>query len=393
MHKFLFSLVLFIVSFSSSAQSVIKIGAPLPLTGKLTLEAEKQQRGYELWADLINNKGGIYIGGDPHLVKIIYADYEPNSEKARNATEDLILKNKVNFLFAPYGSKATREASVVAEKYNIPMIAVTASSQQAYSRGHQYLFGIFTPNKTLIDPLLDLVKQSTNNINNVALLVRNDLFPLSIAREVMKACNEEEIDIVFYNKYPVGTIDHSERLLQVKKLNPEWIFALGYTDDLILLRQEMSKYNLTAPLLTMIAAPAYQEFIDATGILAENITSTAWWHPAVQYTGNDIFGTTQNFVQLFKSRYGKLPDYVEASAALAGTLFQLAIERANSIEGKLVREELALFDETTFWGPIKFGENGQNSAPSPLVFQIQNSKPVVISPTKIATGKLMIGIN
>ena len=386
-------ILLFMTSMFSYAQPVINIGAPLPFTGKLSLEAAKQKRGYELWADIVNAQGGIDVAGVNHVVKITYIDYQPKFGKARAAVESLVMKHKVNLLFAPYGSMAAREASAVAEKHQIPMIAVTASSHQTYSRGHKYIFGIFTPNQTLIDPLMDLVQKESTQVNRIALVVRKDLFPLSIAREVVKSSNDRGIDVVFYEKYAIDTKDYAAQLIKLKKLNPNWIFALGYTSDLVLLRKQMSEFGISAQVLTMMAAPAYQEFIDETGALSENITSTAWWHPAVRYTGNDIFGTTEYFVDAFYKRYGKRPDYVEASAALAGTLFQLAIERSGSIKGALVRDALANIDETTFWGPIRFAENGQNNAPSPLVFQIQNKKAVVIYPNHIATGQLRLGVN
>jgi branched-chain amino acid transport system substrate-binding protein len=385
-------MVLFLVSSVSYSQPSIYIGAPLPLTGKLALEGEKQQRGYNLWANLVNKQGGINVNGIKHVVNIIYSDYQSDSTKVRKITEALVDTNNINFLFAPYGSMATRDASAVAQKKHIPMIAVTASSVQTYSRGHDYLFGIFTPNNTLIEPLISLVKENFPQIKKMALIIRDDLFPQSIAREIGIFSSKVGIDIIFYSKYNIGTTDYSLINQKLKTLRPDWIVALGYTTDLVLLRKQIAQYNITAPILTMIAAPAYQEFIDATGILAENVSSVSWWHPAIKYNGNDIFGTTENFVQLFKNRYSSLPDYVEASAALAGVLFQMSIERAGSIDGKKVRNELAKINETTFWGPIRFGKNGQNNASSPLIFQIQNGKPIIIYPTELAKGKMMLGI-
>ena len=44
------------------AQDVIKVGAPLPLTGPLSPEGLKQKRGYDLWAEAANAKG-IKAGG------------------------------------------------------------------------------------------------------------------------------------------------------------------------------------------------------------------------------------------------------------------------------------------------------------------------------------------
>ena len=116
--------------FPAAAQDAIKVGAPLPLTGPLSPEGLKQQRGYDLWAEAANAKGGIKAGGKTYKVEIVYADYASNTPRAVQSAERMITEDKVNFLFAPFGSGATKAASAVSEKYGIPMIAPTASSAE-----------------------------------------------------------------------------------------------------------------------------------------------------------------------------------------------------------------------------------------------------------------------
>ncbi len=60
---------------------------------------------------------------------------------------------------------------------------------------------------------------------------------------------------------------------------------------------------------------------------------------------------------------------------MCGALFQLAIEKAGSIDRDKVRDALAKLDVVTFWGPVKFGANGQINSLEPPVFQIQGGKP------------------
>ena len=40
------------------SQDIIRVGAPLPLTGPLSPEGVKQKQGYDLWAETANAKGG-----------------------------------------------------------------------------------------------------------------------------------------------------------------------------------------------------------------------------------------------------------------------------------------------------------------------------------------------
>jgi branched-chain amino acid transport system substrate-binding protein len=378
---------------SAAADDVIRFGAPLPLTGPLAPEGIKQQQGYDLWAEQANKAGGISVGGKKYKVEIVYADYQSNTPRAIQTTEQMITQDNVNFLFGAFGSGAAKAASTVSEKYKVPTIAATASSSQVYDQGYKYLFGTFTPNDTLTTPLTQIIKSKAPDVKKVAILARNDLFPLAIAQEMEKSAKANGFEVVYLEKYAIGTLDHSATLSQMKSLAPQWIFLTGYTNDLLLIRKQMVDQQMTAPVVTMIAGPAYQDFIEAAGQSAENLTSASWWHPAEEYAGKDIFGSTSNFVKLFRDKYKSEPDYGQASAALCGALFQVAIERAGSLDHDKVRDELAKLDIVTFFGPVKFGPNGQINSLEPPVFQIQGAKPVVLFPQAIKQGELKLGVN
>jgi branched-chain amino acid transport system substrate-binding protein len=390
--------VMAIASWSASgsqarAEDVIRFGAPLPLTGPLAPEGIKQQQGYDLWAEQANKAGGISVGGKKYKVEIVYADYQSNTPRAVQTTEQMITQDNINFLFGAFGSGAAKAASTVSEKYKVPTIAAAASSSQVYDQGYKYLFGTFTPNDTLTTPLTQIIKVKAPDVKKVAILARNDLFPLAIAQEMEKSARANGLEVVYFEKYAIGTLDHSATLSQIKSLDPQWIFVTGYINDLLLVRKQMVDQELKAPVVTMIAGPAYQDFIESAGQTAENITSASWWHPAERYDGTDIFGTTENFVKLFHDKYKSDPDYGQASAAVCGALFQMAIERAGSLDRDKVRDELAKLDVVTFWGPVKFGPNGQINSLEPPVFQIQNAKPVVLFPQPIKQGELKLGVN
>lgn len=377
---------------SAAADKTLKIGAPLPLTGPLSPEGIKQKNGYDLWAEKVNAAGGIKAGGDRYKVEIVYNDYQSNTPRAVQLAEKLITDDKVAFLFSPFGSGATKAASSVSEKYGIPTIAATASSEAVYDQGYKYLFGTFTPNSTLTEPLADIVKARAATVRKVAILARNDLFPLAIGQEMEKSAKKRGLDVVFFEKYAIGTLDHASALTQIRAAQPEWIFATGYINDLILIRKQMADLGIAAPVVTMIAGPAYKEFAEAMGKLAENVTSAAWWHPAVRYQGPDVFGTTEAYNRAFEAKYKTVPDYVEASASACGVILQLAIEKAGGVDPKVVRDALAAMDVTTFYGPVKFGPTGQIVSLKPPVFQLRDGKPVVIYPDEIRQGDFRVGV-
>jgi len=122
------------VQVTTAGQGTILIGAPLPLTGGLAREGLKLQRGYDLWAEEVNKAGGISVGNTRMPVKMVYYDYQSNTPRAVQLAEKLITYDKVNFLFSPFGSGATKAASAVSEKYVVPTIAPTACSVEVYEQ-------------------------------------------------------------------------------------------------------------------------------------------------------------------------------------------------------------------------------------------------------------------
>ena len=138
----------------------------------------------------------------------------------------------------------------------------------------------------------------------------------------------------------------------------------------------------------MIAGPAYQEFIDAAGAGGENITSAAWWHPAVRYKGPDVFGSTEAFNAAYAKKYGGEADYIEAGSAACGAILQMAIEKAGTTEPTKVRDAIAATDTDTFYGHVRFNAGGQINSLQPPVFQLMSGKPVLLWPDNIKTGEL-----
>ena len=151
----------------------------------------------------------------------------------------------------------------------------------------------------------------------------------------------------------------------------------------------MADIKLTAPVVTMITGPAYREFVDGLGKLAEGVTSASWWHHSLTYKSDDVFGSTEAFYKEFVAREKKDPDYVHASAAAALVALQKAIERAGTLDRAKVRDALAKLDILTFYGPIRFGSNGMNGGRDLPIVQVRDGKVVPLFPEAIKAGTLV----
>ncbi|WP_371422363.1 amino acid ABC transporter substrate-binding protein [Tardiphaga sp.] len=370
----------------ASAQDSLRIGAPLPLTGALAPEGAKLKQGYELWQEKVNAAGGIKAGEKKLKIELVYYDYQSTTPKAVQLAEKLITDDKVDFLFSPFGSGAAKAVSAVAEKAGVPLLASSASSAEVFDQGYKNLFGLYTDNSTLSEPIADLIKAKLPNVKRVAILARNDLYPLSLANEFEKSAKKRGFEVVFFEKYPIGTLDHSSALTQLRAAKPDWVVVTGYINDLILARKQAGELKVGGQVYTLINGPAYKEWIDAVGPLSENVTTASWFHPILNYKSEDVFGSTQDFVAQFKTKYGAEPDFTQASGAAVGVILQLAVERAASKDRDAVREQLVKGGFKTFFAPISFGPTGIANSYIPPVYQIQQGKVQVVYPADIATS-------
>jgi branched-chain amino acid transport system substrate-binding protein len=378
------------VAVPAKAEDVIKIGAPLALTGGLADEAKKQDVVWGMWLDKVNAAGGINVGGKKMKVELVKYDYQTNGTRAGQLAEKLITDDKVNFLMAPFGSGHTKIVAAVAERYQVPLIACAASSESVFNQKLKYLFGTLSPNGAMTDGMVKFFKAKAPSLKRVAVLGRDDVFPKAMAEGTAAAAKAQGLNVVYNKLYAVGTLDHSAAVSAIKAAKPDWVYVTGYTQDLILVRKQMADLGVKAPIITMVAGPAYREFTDGLGNLADGVTSSSWWHHATAYKGVGVWPTTADFYKEFVAKTKSDPDYVHASCGAAMEVLASAIQHAGTLDKTKVRDAIAATDINTFYGPIKFSANGMNLARDLPIIQVQNKHIKVLAPADIKDADLQL---
>lgn len=374
---------------ASADDDVLVIGAPLALTGGLADEGKKQQDVWKLWLDKINAAGGIDVAGKKMQVKFVEYDYQTDGKRAGQLAEKLINDDGVDVIMAPFGSGHTKIIAAVAERYQVPMLACVASSVSVYDQGFKYLFGTLAPNTGMTESMVEFFKEKNPDLKKVAVYGRDDVFPKAMATALSKSAETGGLDVVYNELYAVGTMDHSAAISAIKSASPDWVYMTGYTQDLILGRKQLADMGVTAPIVTMVTGPAYREYTEGLGDLADGVTSSTWWHHSTAYT--DAVGpwsTTADFYKDFTDAYTTDPDYVHASCAAAADVLVSAVQTAGSKDKGAVRDALAATDILTFYGPIDFGDNGMNQGREMPIIQVQGEEIKVLYPASIANADM-----
>ena len=68
------------------ATDTFKVGAVLELSGASATGGQIAQRGYQLWADTVNNKGGLSIGDKKYNVELVVQDCKSDPATGADAT-------------------------------------------------------------------------------------------------------------------------------------------------------------------------------------------------------------------------------------------------------------------------------------------------------------------
>jgi branched-chain amino acid transport system substrate-binding protein len=254
----------------------------------------------------------------------------------------------------------------------------------------KYLFGTLSPNGGMTNAMVAFFKTKMPGLKRIAVLGRDDVFPKSMAQGLSAAAKSAGLDVTYDQLYAVGTMDHSAAVSAIKATNPDWIYATGYTQDLILIRKQMADLGVKAPIITMVAGPAYKEYTDGLGNLANGVTSSSWWHHATNYKGIGVWPTTADFYKEFVAKEHSDPDYVHASCAAAVVVLKDAIERAGSTDKSKVRDALAATNVSTFYGPVKFSANGMNEVRDLPIIQVQEKQIKVLHPADIKNADMVL---
>jgi branched-chain amino acid transport system substrate-binding protein len=374
------------------AQETIRFGAPLSLTGPLADAGNKSKQGYDICVAAVNAKGGVNVDGKKRKLELVEYDYQSETNRAVQIVQRLINVDKVPFLLSPYGSGDTKATAVVAERYGIPMVAAAAATKTVFDQSYQNLFGVLFPNSMITEAEVAYYKKNVPAAKRLAVLSLNSLFPKALAGELVESAKTQGYDVVFNATYSPDTTDFSNVLTQIKSINPDWIYATGYTQDLILVRRQMADLGIAVKILTMTAAPAFPEFRDNVKVLADNVTTNSWWHQNANYEDAFLFGSSLKYNEAFKERYKRDATYLEAAATAACQTLVMAIEEAKSTSADAVRKVLHEKTFDTFYGPIHYGASGQNDVNAALVMQIQNDKLLVLVPEKLKQGELQVGV-
>ena len=360
-----------------AAQTPIKIGASMSVTGTYAKPGTYQKQGYDVCIDELNAKGGI-LGRKVELV--IYDDQSTPATAVR-LYEKLITEDKVDAVMGPYSSAVSEAVANVTEKYKKVMVAPLAATTSIFKKGRKYIFMVITPAENYLDGLTDMAAK--RGLKTVAIIHEDTLFPKASAAGTVEAAKKKGMQVVLQEAYPKGNTDFSALLVKIKAANPDVIAAGTYFDDAVAITRQMKELNVNPKMFGLTVGGDLPEFYDLLKQNAEYVYGSTQWDESLPYPGQ------KEFLAAYKAKFkGQEPSYHTAAGYAGCLIYAEAVKKAGSLDADKVRDQLLKMEIKTAFGDYKVEPDGFQIAHKMVMLQWQDGRRIVVWPDDLANGKI-----
>jgi branched-chain amino acid transport system substrate-binding protein len=372
MRKFavLAALALVAASCPPSKKEII-IGGLFPLTGNTATYGQSSRQAMQLAVAEANKDGGIEIAGSRVPVRAVYEDDEGQSEKAANACQKLISRDKVVAIIGAVASKNSLAIAPICQESRVPMIS-SASTNEKVTEAGDFVF-----RACFIDPFQGTVMAKyaafTLKAKKAAILFDNgNDYNKGLAEVFAKKFSEYGGTIVAREAFTdeANTVDFKAQLTNIKAAAPDFLYCPNYyTSDAMIMKQ--------AHEIGLIVPTGGGDGWDSPELVKIGGAAVEGCVFSNHFSKDDTSSVVRNFVKKYKETYGAEPDALASLAYDAAVILLSAIAKTGSLDPDAVKEAIKTGSVEGVSGNITFDEK-RNPIKSAVVLRIQGGKQVFV---------------
>jgi branched-chain amino acid transport system substrate-binding protein len=362
----------------------IVIGASLPLTGDFAQPGNEAKRGYEVWRDMVNAKGGI-LG---RQVQLKITDDASSQDTVVSDYTKLITQNKVDLLLGTFSSLLNYAASAVAEKNGMVFVEPAGGATNMFARNFKYLFfaqQASAPHQA--DVFVDWVKSlpAASRPKTAAYPTQDDPFAKPVIQTMQKELEALGVKTVYSSVYPADTTNFQTIAGTLAGKKPDLIAQGAVFEDGVGLVRALKQLNYSPKTLFQTSAPSnagqYSSGVGAAN--TEGVFYTVSWDQDATTPLNP------EFVAAYKKAYKADPAEDAADGFAAAQVLQTATEKVGSTSQDKIRDWLHANTVQTILGPLSWKATGEPNGKF-LLAQWQSGNVEVVGPPDLATTKNIV---
>lgn len=357
----------------------IVFGGALPLTGWGSDAGEYNRRGYELWAQHVNEDGGL-LGRPVEL--LIYDDASDPTTTAR-LYERLITEDEVDVLLAPWSDDMTMPATTVAERYGKPMVTGGATLDAIWDRGYQFVNGLLPSSYDYVGMPMRLIAEQ-EGVETVAIANNELTFTTGFGDAAVENAEELGLEIVMREVYSADNTDFTAVLTRARGDAPDLFVGGTGGEDAIQILRQAEEVGLSPQAFYFTIAPVDPEFVRVLGDTAEYVFGTTEWEPSL----TDLPGYDR-FVEDYRAEYGEDPVEDVATAYGLVEVLAAAVGEVGELDDAAIAEALRNMQTRTVFGTYSVDpETGRQTGKEIYVVQILDGERHIVWPEEFATAEM-----
>lgn len=321
-----------------------------PLAGGVAISGGKI---YELWVEEVNKNGGIYVAEYGKKLPVELKRYDDKSDigTMSNLIEKLIVEDKVDFIFPPWGTAWLFAAAPICNKYGYILIGGPGGALKLKEINLPYFFQVLNFSETQAPALADIFKEV--GVKSAAVIYRADLHGIEYGKALVPFLKKHGIEVKMDKSYPDGIKDMSPMLKEAKALGVDAFVAACYPGGGMLMTSQSMELdiNFNAFFMTVLpfSPPLFKGTFGEKGV--EGVMGGGAWNAKTSAGAKDL-------VDKFVAKFGEEPDYWGALYYWSSLEhFQKAIEKAGTLDQKKIRDIMATEKFDTALGPYWYDKD------------------------------------
>ncbi|MEW6266713.1 MAG: ABC transporter substrate-binding protein [Thermodesulfobacteriota bacterium] len=346
---------------SGLAAEEIKLGFHAPMTGWAAADGQSALRGAQLAVKLINGAGGV----NGRQIKFINYDDRIEAKEAVIVARKLIESDKVAGVVSGSYSTPTRAAAPIFDQAKVPYIS-TIGTHPEIPINRKYVFQVAVMSEIHGKVGAKMAVEKLKAKTAVLLVMDND-FGRAVTDGFRKTAPALGIKMLKEYTYPLGEKDFRSLLSNIKKDNPDVLWASGYYEEAAQLVKQAKELEVKA---TIIGQEGYDspKFFELGGDATNGVVITT----NLDRGSNRVM--TKKFLAEYEKGYKVAADMVAASAFDGIMVMTHAFRSVGTDPDKVASNisQLKNFEDVAT-GPLLFFDNDRRVL-RPIPVQIVKNK-------------------
>ena len=371
-------------SSSTSSSQPIVVGISEPLSGDKSDIGTASDQGYQVWATVVNNSGGL-IG---RKIKIIQYDNNSLADTAVSQYQRLVTVDKADVLLGPVSSALVIPASVVAARYNKVFVEGTGGAPAVFSRHFNNLFFVQpAPIEDSADPLVNWIKSlpASDRPAHAAYPSADDPFATAVIDKVQTLAEPVPVPTVYKQVYPPTQTDFTALGAQLKSAGVDMLVQGSVADqDGIGAVKSYSQVGFQPKIAYFANGPgSTNTWKSGLENKVEGTMTSLDWLQESPVPGN------ATFVKAYLKKYPNKDNLVPSEAAeayAAGEVLAAAIKATNSVDNAKIIKWLHSHEVQSIEGKFGWDADGRPTGSEFTLVQWQSNHLNIVWPPNLATS-------